>query len=378
MIQLVRECPPGHGGVERVAHELASAWQAKGELSSTISLQPYLPSVDDPSLPVQYRRSTLPSIHLGRQLVLPLPSRPLWALLRSSDGLHVHLPCPGLFAVSVLARLLQPRRTIRLHWHAFLQSPPGPKGWLIALYQWLALRWAAYGVQAVVTTSPVLAEALIQEGINPDKVFVLPCCLGETQERLYGQIAAERRNLLRSSQYRLLRLLFIGRLDSYKRVDWLIETCAAKRATELHVVGDGPLRMQLENQARAAGIPHGVVFHGRISERDKLALLRDSDLLVLPADRSNEAFGIVQLEAMACGVPALAFDLRRSGMAWVCGLKSILGMPQLIREDLVKVIELLSSNPKLLVEVSIAAECRYSHTFSREIWQAKLGALAMR
>jgi len=144
IIQLVRECPPGHGGVERVAHELASAWQAKGELSSTISLQPHDLSVDDSSLPVQYRRRSLPSINLGRQLLLPLPSRRLWAVLTSSDGLHVHLPCPGLLVVSVVARLLKPRRTIRLHWHAFLQSPSGPKGWLIALYQWLALRWAGY------------------------------------------------------------------------------------------------------------------------------------------------------------------------------------------------------------------------------------------
>jgi glycosyltransferase involved in cell wall biosynthesis len=109
-----------------------------------------------------------------------------------------------------------------------------------------------------------------------------------------------------------------------------------------------------------------------------LAVLRDSDLLVLPADCSNEAFGIVQLEAMACGVPALAFDLPRSGMAWVCGLKESLGLPYLMRHDLVEVINCLSSDTKLLVEVSIAAECRYWDTFSREIWRAKLSALATR
>jgi glycosyltransferase involved in cell wall biosynthesis len=154
--------------------------------------------------------------------------------------------------------------------------------------------------------------------------------------------------------------------------------CAAKRAVELHLVGDGPLREQLERQAKAEGIVKAVVFHGRISEHDKLALLRDSDLLVLPADSSNEAFGIVQLEAMACGLPALAFDHPRSGMAWVGGLKEFLGLPHLVRNNLVDVIELLSSNSKLLVEASIAAECRYWEIFSREIWQAKLGALASR
>ena len=317
IVQLVRECPPGHGGVERVAHELASAWQAQGKLSSTISLQPYYPSADDPSLPVDYRRSHLSRFKVG-QLLFPLPSRRLWTVLASSEVLHVHLPCPGLLAVSVLARLLQPSRTIRLHWHAFLQAPSGPQGWLIGLYQWLALRWATYGVQAVVTTSPVLAEVLVQEGVEPQKVFVLPCCLGELQERLYGQIAEERRQRPLRHQQQPLRLLFMGRLDGYKRVDWLIEACAASGAADLHVVGDGPLRRQLEEKALAAGIDQAVVFHGRISEQEKLAVLRDSDLLVLPADCSNEAFGIVQLEAMACGVPALAFDHPHQGWpGWV-------------------------------------------------------------
>ncbi len=374
IIQLVRECPPGHGGVERVAHELASAWQAKGQLSSTISLQPYDPSADDPSLPVQYLRSSLPRFKVG-QLLFPWPSRRLWVVLTSSEVLHVHLPCPGLLAVSVLARLLQPNRTIRLHWHAFLEPPRGPQGWLIGFYQWLALRWASYGVQAVVTTSPVLAEALVREGVNPQKVVVLPCCLGEVQERLYSKIAEERRHRPLRNQHDPFRLLFIGRLDSYKRVDWLIEACAANRSAQLHVLGDGPLRMSLKNQAQALGISNKVVFHGRISEQEKLGLLRDSDLLVLPADCSNEAFGIVQLEAMACGVPALAFDLPRSGISWVCQVKMVLGQPQLKRQDLITVIDRFTNDHQLLAAAAFVAGRRYRDEFSRQIWQMRLASI---
>jgi glycosyltransferase involved in cell wall biosynthesis len=246
---------------------------------------------------------------------------------------------------------------------------------MIRFYQWLALRWATYGLQLVVTTSPVLGEVLVQEGVKPQKVFVLPCCLGELQEKLYGQIAEERRQRPLRHQQQPLRLLFIGRLDSYKRVDWLIEACAASGAADLHVVGDGPLRRQLAEKALAAGIDQAVVFHGRISEQEKLAVLRDSDLLVLPADCSNEAFGIVQLEAMACGVPALALDHPQSGMAWVGGLKRGLGFRQLCREDLVRVIDRLSQDPQLLVDVSLDAEQRYWNEFSRQIWQKRLDSL---
>ena len=104
------------------------------------------------------------------------------------------------------------------------------------------------------TTSPVLAEALVEEGVPRAKVFVLPCCLGELQERLYGQISEQRRHRQLRIQQQPLRLIFIGRLDSYKRLDWLIEACAAHITAEIHVIGAGPLCMQLESQAKAVAI----------------------------------------------------------------------------------------------------------------------------
>ena len=50
-----------------------------------------------------------------------------------------------------------------------------------------------------------------------------------------------------------------------------------------------------------------VHFYGRLAERQKLDHLKDADVLLLPSESSNEAFGIVQLEAMASGLPALSF-----------------------------------------------------------------------
>ena len=64
-------------------------------------------------------------------------------------------------------------------------------------------------------------------------------------------------------------------------------------------------------------------FHGRLPELEKQAQIVASDVLVLPSDRSNEAFGIVQLEAMAAGRIALAFDQPRSGMGWVGQLSGL-------------------------------------------------------
>ena len=100
-----------------------------------------------------------------------------------------------------------------------------------------------------------------------------------------------------------LRVLFIGRLDTYKRLDWLLEALASVSAPwQLDVVGDGPKRHRFERLALDL-FPNAsaVRFLGRLCEEAKLERLAEADLLVLPSDRSNEVFGIVQLEAMAAG-----------------------------------------------------------------------------
>ena len=120
-------------------------------------------------------------------------------------------------------------------------------------------------------------------------------------------------------------MLYIGRHDSYKRLDWLLEALQTLRSPwQLAVVGDGPKRKQFERLAdHLFPQTSPVHFYGRLDEAGKLHHLSASDVLVLPSDSSNEAFGIVQLEAMAAGWPSLAFDQSRSGMGWVGRLSGL-------------------------------------------------------
>lgn len=378
LIQLVREWPPGYGGIERVAHELAVAWQSNGLSCLTVSLKSRPRLADPDPLPVSYPRSSIPHLTLG-QLLIPLPHPRVLSVLLSSAPLHVHLPCPGLLSLTVLARLLRPGRRITLHWHVFLAPGGGVHGCLIGLYQWLALRWACLGVQQVITTSPMLASALRDEGVPASRLAVMPCCVGESTERVAEAIWQRRLQIPEREPEDPFRLLFIGRLDSYKRVDWLIEAFAASTATTLDIVGEGPLRAELEALARRVSKAAAIRFHGRAPEHIKAELLEQSELLVLPADRSNEAFGIVQLESMACGVPALALEHSRSGVTWVGGLGESLGNPPpwplRHRQDLAAAISLLASDPELHHRASVAARQRYDTLFARAIWKRHLLAL---
>ena len=165
MWQLLREWPPGYGGVGRVAHELATAWSAGGQPATVFSLvaQPQALTEPDP-LPVAYRRRPLLSWTLGR-LVLPLPSHALLRLLMAPEPLHAHLPCPTVLVLALVARLLGPQRMISLHWHSFLEPAPTPAGRLFGVYQWLAERLLPC-ISRIVTTSPVLRAELIAAGVE--------------------------------------------------------------------------------------------------------------------------------------------------------------------------------------------------------------------
>jgi glycosyltransferase involved in cell wall biosynthesis len=271
--------------------------------------------------------------------------------------------------VLVLARLLCPRRWVTAHWHCFLEPGRGVNGRLFALYQWLALRLVPW-LSAVVTTSPLLAQELEHCGCAPQRLFVLPCCLSQQQEQLGLTLP-----LPESRDGEPLRVLFIGRLDSYKRLDWLLQALATLTSPwQLVVVGDGPKRLRFEQLAhRLFPQVMPVRFLGRLPESAKLAQLAAADVLVLPSDCSNEAFGIVQLEAMAAGRLALAFDQPRSGMGWVGRLE---GLPWSQSPDgLAEVLQRLADQPALRHQLSLQARERYRTLFARDVWLQQLQRL---
>ena len=167
-------------------------------------------------------------------------------------------------------------------------------------------------------------------------------------------------------------VLFIGRLDSYKRVDWLLQALAQlSQPWRLDVVGDGPKRAALEAQAQAlVGFSDAVCFHGRLDEAAKLQCLAKADLLVLPSDRCNEAFGIVQLEAMAAGMLSLAFQRRRSGMGWVGQLEQFPWSQQ--PADLAEVLRQLQADPEQRAALGRQSRQRYRRLFQRSVWSRQL------
>ncbi len=110
-------------------------------------------------------------------------------------------------------------------------------------------------------------------------------------------------------------VLFVGVLRYYKGVAYLLEAMRHVEA-RLIVVGSGPLADQLRAQASQLGIAERVTFAGRVSNAELPSYYQLADLFVLPACARSEAFGIVQLEALAAGLPIVSTELG-TGTSWV-------------------------------------------------------------
>jgi len=104
-------------------------------------------------------------------------------------------------------------------------------------------------------------------------------------------------------------VLFVGRLRHYKGVDVLISALQRLPDARALVVGVGPMEQTWRRQAQTQGVADRVTFLGELSDAELVALYHAASIFVLPSTNRAETLGIVQLEAMACGLPLVCTEL---------------------------------------------------------------------
>jgi len=156
----------------------------------------------------------------------------------------------------------------------------------------------------VITTSPAYAQG--SRPLQPwlGKCSVVPLGIEPAAWQLPPHEAVQ---ALRQ-RYPGPQVLFVGRLRYYKGLDVLIRAMERVSA-RLLIVGDGALRSSLEAQARASPAGGRIHFVGDVTQSELAAHYHAADVLALPSSHRSEAFGLVLLEALACGTPVISTEL---------------------------------------------------------------------
>ena len=106
-------------------------------------------------------------------------------------------------------------------------------------------------------------------------------------------------------------VIFVGRLISHKNIDILIKSIklVKEKNPEIKflIIGDGPEKKKLEALTQELNLEKNIKFLGFLeNDGDVYALMKSSKVFVLPSTR--EGFGIVVIEANACGIPVITIN----------------------------------------------------------------------
>jgi glycosyltransferase involved in cell wall biosynthesis len=121
-------------------------------------------------------------------------------------------------------------------------------------------------------------------------------------EAAHGLVREGRRDVINGAT----RLAAIGRLAPEKNFSVLLAALVLLPGTHLELVGDGPLRAQLQDEAVQLGVSNRVTFHGQLAHLDALRVVSEADIFVQPSH--FEGRSIALLEAAAMGMPLLVSD----------------------------------------------------------------------
>jgi glycosyltransferase involved in cell wall biosynthesis len=343
--------PPVRGGMETVVGDLCNGTAEEWDVR-VVAANDRPRTVEERCGDVEVVRAA----SLGSANSVPLcPSLAMHLWRKPADCVVLHEPNP--IAGSALFLHTPGPRLVVWH-HSDLLRP-----WWAPYSYGLVQRALYHRAECVIVSSPNLAasSSLVKWA---RRVVVIP--FGIQIDR-YRRLDGRQRAIVSALRAATAgpRVLFVGRFVYYKGVDGLLDAMARCSGTLL-LVGEGPLEPQLRHRAIALGIQDRVVFAGRVSDEDLPAYYHASDVFVLPSIARTETFGVVQVEAMAAGLPVVSTNLP-TGVPWVNqdGVSGLV-VPPGDPGRLADAIGCLLATPELRERLGRNASARASDLFARD------------
>jgi rhamnosyl/mannosyltransferase len=223
------------------------------------------------------------------------------------DILHLHMPNPTML---MLARSLPCSVPLVVTHHSDVVRQRALR-WLYRVFEKRCYRRA----ESILCSSRAYASAspLLQQ--HADKVDVLAMGLDLDRFIHPSQAALDHARELRT-RFDQPIWLCVGRCVYYKGLQTAIDALRRVRGV-LVIIGNGPLEAPLRQRARRLGVADRVIWRGFVDQDELIGAYHAATALWFPSSHRSEAFGLVQVEAMASGCPVINARMSGSGVSWV-------------------------------------------------------------
>lgn len=284
-----------------------------------------------------------------------------WSLLWTRfDVLEVdHIPYLPLFPARIVAWLH--RKPLIATWHEVW----GPQAWKAYLKGWKAvlasaIEWCSLRMpDHIISVSPLTSQRLVKElGVPSSKMITISN--GISLNEIDRVAPAKEKS----------DLIFAGRLLRHKNIDVAIRSLHRLKKERgltptFFVIGDGPERKALEQLTKELSLEKQVRFWGFLEDEKRVyALMKASKLCLSPSSR--EGFGILALEANACGLPVITVDEPQNAMQFLIQEEKNGLVTSLNEEKLTNALErLLTSTDRLKVIKKTSHEQSRSSDWSK-------------
>lgn len=352
VLQVNKMYYPATGGVERLVQQIAEGLNERTDMKVLVCRKKGKGQTDVINGVEVHRASSL-----GVYFSMPVSFsffRQLRQMSRDCDVIHLHMPFP-LGDLGILLSGFKGKVVVSWHSDVVRQKK------LMILYRPIMERLLKRADAIIVATRGHI-DGSAYLGPYKDKCVVVPYGVSEYLRKKAEESAPKKYVPGAPTEF-----LFVGRLVYYKGCDVLLRAFARVPNARLVMVGNGILLEELQKLADELGISSRVRFETDLPDSKMALAFEQCDVFVLPSVERSEAFGLVQIEAMAYGKPVINTWLK-SGVPYVSlnGKTGCTVNPGDV-EALAEVMKKLAADPALREQYGKAAKERVKTHFTTEL-----------
>jgi len=297
VVQVNKLYYPFVGGVEKVVYDISN------EIKNSVDVEVLVCNTENKLVKeeiedVKVTRTASLGIYFSMPVSLSFPK-----YLRSYDAdiYHFHFPFPLADISYMLGRKIKGKVVVT--WHSDIVK----QKLMLKFYGPILRRFLKKHADVILATSPQLIESSPFLSEVKDKCKVVPLGIDVDKYKITETVNQNVDKI--HEKYGDNLILFVGRLIYYKGVEYLVRAMENVSKGKLLIVGEGKLKDELISLTKELNLEDKIEFLGKASDEELISYYHACDLFVLPSIAKSEAFGLVQLESMACGKPVISTNL---------------------------------------------------------------------